>query len=182
MEPNNLELNDKITVPVIIDAMKQINKTGSKIYRAGSILDYGVSLDSPCSNEQLEELENCIGYKLPADYRQFLLLTNGLRLSSLFVSSRFFCLEELYSVRASLTPPPCFLTIGTCADATIDISINLDDNDFSNIYTYDIMGDVHFNRLNCGFCIFLDRFITTYGSTFWEWTMEKTEINQFNNE
>jgi len=46
------------------------------------------------------------------------------------------------------------------------------------MYIVDIKADKYFHRLSCDFRTFLDRFIMTYGSTFWEWGAVSTNIRQ----
>ena len=167
------------TVSEMLDVTKSLNKTKSKIYFAGLEVDYGFVFEDACTQKQILELEKSLGYELPSDYKQFLTCTNGLEFVSGHTTSRIFSFEELCNVRGVYDwRIKEFLTIGTYAESSLDILIDLTQRGSRNMYVVDTMADECFSRLNCDFRTFLDRFISTNGDTFWEWGAEKTNIKQ----
>lgn len=166
----------------ILYTMKSLNENMSKIFFFGSVVAYGVIMYDPCTHEQIKSLEENIGYNLPHDYTQFLHYTNGMKFghdeSHLHVSSHLFSLEELYSRKEIFSwKPESMLGIGVCAESTIEIFIKLDEMGGNNIYVTDVMADKFYSRLNCNFRTFLERFILTYGTPYWEWGSNITEID-----
>jgi len=167
------------TVCEILDTIKALSHHKSKVYFAGGDVEYGFDFRDACTQKQVEELEKSIGYKLPNDYKQFLLYTNGLELSTNYISSRLCCMDEIYQIISIFDMrPDKFLVIGECAGASVHVAINLAEEGKRNIYIVDIIADEHFHRLNCDFRTYLDRFIATYGDTFWEWGAVETDIKQ----
>ena len=173
-----------ITIPKILEIMKSLSIEQNEVYFSGSKIKYGAAIESRCSNGEISKLEKDIGYSLPADYKAFLLYTNGLKFASNLISSRIFCLEEIYDIRSiygtnGLLPrPKNFLPIGSCVDNTVHILINLEDDITSNMYMVYVMEDTYFSRLKCSFTTFFERFIISHGSAYWEWGAEKTNIRQ----
>ena len=166
------------TICEMLDTINALSDNKSKIYFAGSEVEYGFMFRDACTQEQIAVLEKGVGYKLPCDYKQFLLYTNGLELLTSYISSRLCCVEEIHQIITIFDwLPNGFLPIGMCADGSICIALNMNEEGNKNVYVIYIIDDEYF-RLNCDFRTFLDRFITTYGDTFWEWGATKTEVTR----
>ena len=176
------DLPTGLLVPSVRDVLataKALSRQKSKIYFAGEEVDYGFNFHAPCTHEQIAELEKITSCSLPDDYKEFLLYTNGLELATDSTSSRLCSVDEIFQIVSVFEwRPKNFLAIGAHADATTHTLINLAEQGRLNMYVVDIMADEHFSRLHCGFRTFLDRFISTYGDSFWEWGATETKIRQ----
>jgi len=167
----DVELSDSIDIPAMMSIIKKLSGYNQHIYYHGSNIDYSFVLHDSCTLQEVDKLESTYKHKLPDDYKQFLLTSNGLNLSQ-FVSSRIFSVDEIYDVKNVFSSyPENIIIIGACCDATVHIGIDLCSDKENNIFVHDIMDSDSLNSIHCGFAQFLNRFIITYGSSFWEWGM-----------
>ena len=167
------------SVTEMLDAMRVVNESGSKLYFWGGVIDYGVDFNEPCTEAQIAELEEKMGYSLPKDYKEFLRYTNGMNFSGWHVSSKIYSLDELYSYRECIESPfpDEYLVIADCAEGTMWPGFYMAEKGKQMVFVAE-MGDEYFKCLNCDFRIFLDRFLVTYGAPYWEWAATVTDIDQ----
>ena len=161
-------LSNVVPVKLSLNALSKLNS--STIVMDGFEVPYIFNLHEKCTERHIQEIEHGIGYKLPDDYKEFLLITNGLDTypSS---SSKIYSIADIYTVRKITKNiyPNHMLVIGDCSEGGLYVFINLKSSDFMNIYGIDATGDYYFKNLRCNFSMYLSRFILTYGSNFWEW-------------
>ena len=169
-------LDESITSSTILNIIKKLNCQNSKIYHHGLESDYSFTLNDGCTLNEVDKLESDIKYNLPNDYRQFMLATNGLTLCSITTSSRIFGIEEIYEVKETFNIySKNMLAISSCCDGQIHIMIDLESSINKNIYIHEIMDGDYLYSIGCGFVEFLNRFILTYGSAFWEWGVKASD-------
>lgn len=161
---NNYDCSDIISIDIILQCLNSIEHN-NKIYYHGLNINYDFSLNNAIDLCKINELEESISYKLPDDYKEFMLKSNGINLSNY---ARLFDIDTIYSYRKIFD---CYsanmLLIGECYSGSAHILIELNS---LNIYVLnDIIGDDYFQALNCNFTEFLNRFTITYGFDFWNW-------------
>ena len=173
------DCNHKLKVPDILAKIKELGDGNRKTYFYGMDIDYTFTLSEGCPPHTIEKLEQAYGNKLPAEYKTFLSITDGLKLSR-YVGSYLFSIEEIYQAREVYTGefnlyPPNILIIGSCYDSAFNVAIDLNADHNDNMYIHEVMPSSRLYSLNCGFTDFLDRFALTYGSLFWEWGCVKSK-------
>lgn len=163
---NNYVLN----IPLILSSLQKLNKNPSSIYYNGTIIDYTFSFKDGCTFNDLNDFERNIGYSLPEDYKQFLSYTNGLNLSNHAIS-RLLDLDSMYECRKIFGDfyHNSALVVGEFYDGDIHVIINLEAGSNKCIHVCEPCLGNKLRTLNCSFTEFLNRFIITYGATFWEW-------------
>jgi hypothetical protein len=170
----NMDCSDTISIPVILDAMKEINKYSSKIYYHGEIVEYSFIINSGCSLSNLNDLENLLSYKLPDDYRELMSSSNGLSLTSY---AKILNTEEIYRTRSIYGfYPENMLIVADCYNSEVQILIDMAAKCENCMYVIDAIADDFFYSLNCNFTMFLNRFILAYGSDFWNWNKTQSSI------
>jgi len=170
---NEYSQSDNISVSAIIDSLKNLNEANSVRYFSAMVDEYRFILKDGCDTSLIESLEKVLGAVLPVDYKQFLMLTDGLEFPW-HVGSRIFDIAEVNLSRQIFDAyPKGFFVVGSCFDTTYHIMLNLKSD--SCVYAYRL-GDAYLCHLNISFTEFLNRFIMTCGSPFWTWGGVETDI------
>lgn len=165
--------HDLVNVDNIIEILKRLNEKGSAIYFYGEERDYKFNFYGGNSPEKVDKLEQDLGYSLPDDYRRFLLITDGMDFNLSGFSSRLFDISWVVKARAvdgefNLYSDN-FLVIGDCHEGNFKILIDLTCESEKNIFVADSYDSEYFYGLGISFATFLNRFVLTFGSAFWEW-------------
>ena len=169
----NMDCSDIMTIPIILNSIREINRCRSKIYYYGRIIDYNFIINGDLSLGELELLEKSTNSKLPHDYKEFLMTSNGLTMSS---GARLLDINEIYYLRELYDYPRNILIIGECYSSELQIAIDLNGSSENCMYVIDVVADDYFYSINCDFTTFLNRFILSYGSDFWEWSKTISNI------
>jgi hypothetical protein len=160
-----------------ISSLKQRLVESNNILRLqldkGYITDATCKFNDPANEVELTQYINELGYKLPEDYNEFLLITNGCRL---FDHPKYGGESYLYSWQdinnfTYEEPNEGYLKIGYIYQDNLVIDLkayNEGDNDYLLI-----KGHIdQFNesqKLNMNFEMWFDRFVISQGTKFWEW-------------
>lgn len=168
-------LNDEITISTAVESLIFLDSTKPKVFFHGLTRDCEYVISKGCCPADIHKLEKHIGFTLPNDYKEFLLIANGIRFSH-FVSSLLYDIENLYQSRDVFDQyPDNYLVIGSCSEGAFNIMLRLDDKNNQCMYLHEI-GNRFLNQIKCNFTNFFNQFIMTYGSPFWEWGAKNTQI------
>jgi len=168
-------LHNEITISMAVKSLMFLSATKPKVFFHGLTRDCKYEFKEGCCPDDINRLEEYIGYTLAEDYKQFLQYTNGMEFSP-FVASPLFDVESVYQARAIFDQYPTnFLVIGSCCDGAFNIMIKLDGNSDACMYFHEI-GSEYLGHINCNFTTFFNRFVMTHGSPFWEWGTKSTQI------
>lgn len=63
----------------ILDYMRKLSDNKIELYRDGEISVFNAILNAPVNKEYINYFEESIGYQLPKDYKEFLLVANGIQ-------------------------------------------------------------------------------------------------------
>lgn len=125
----------------------------------------------PKTENEIALFENELGYKLPGDYSRFLQITNGCRFfehSEYGGESYLYSLNEIYGLTYE-EPNDGFLKIGYFYQDNIVIDLKAFHAGNQNYLL--VKGEFDqfdkARKLNMNFEIWLDRFIMSQGSLFW---------------
>ena len=137
----------------------------------GEIQTVGFSFNPPIENKRIQEIEEKYNWYIPKDYRTFLLQHNGAKLYQLYLGETnigggllLYSLEEALTVQQRLSMNNDYYPIGYVHEHHLMVKNTKYDN---KNYLYIRYTDKE--PLNMNFELFLDRFIVSNGSNFWEW-------------
>lgn len=160
---------NEYTVSNLVQKMRDINKTNSKIISYGTIYSYRFMFQHLNSEAVFKELISQIEYPLPKDYLEFLTITDGV----FHINQSILCSlgEVLMYYDEDFHYNRNLIVVATyCAD--VHICINLTEKDDKYMYITEVMGMKKAYSLGCNFTEFLNRFINCYGTCFWEWGVD----------
>lgn len=166
-EYSNQEING------ILKSLSKTNNLNKEIYYHGMMVDYGFNLNKGATDREISYLENKISYKIPSDYKNFLEYTNGLGFHHF--DAEILNINEILSCYETFDYPDYMLVIATCMSSQFHIAINLLSSEENKIYVVDPIGDEFLMSLECNFTEFFNRFITSYGSDFWNWGLNSSD-------
>jgi len=147
--------------------------------REGNIAYVTCQFSEPASTDELELAEKRLGYQLPVDYHRFLTISNG---CSLFDDPVYGGEAQVYRLQEALQYSSGEENMGYLKVAWIyqdEIFINLSVYNSGNpnyLYVKDHIEPYDESRpLNMNFELWLDRFIVSQGSKFWNWSVNTAE-------
>lgn len=162
-----------------INALKQRLQENNGVIRIQSPegnLSYGTcSFYHPIHENDIILFELELGYKLPGDYKKFLLLTNGCRFfdhPQYGGESYLYGLNEIFE-QTYEEPSDGFLKIGYFYQDNIVIDLkafNAGERNYLLVKGY-LDQFYEARKLNMNFEIWLDRFIICQGALFWNWSI-----------
>ncbi|MCE4051399.1 MULTISPECIES: SMI1/KNR4 family protein [Bacillaceae] len=171
MSEENMEEYFNINIKSILKALTETKNT--EIYYYGSKVEYGFNFKKGATDKEISYLENKIGYKLPNDYKEFLQYTNGLKFRH--YDAKISDIEDMLESYEIFDYPDYMVVIGTSLSSQLQIAINLLTNEDDNrIYVVDPIADDYFVSINSNFTEFLNRFLSSYGSDYWNWGIDST--------
>jgi len=165
--PEDYDYGDYLKISNIIHQLRMLNDNPGYIYNHGVSINYIFSFNDGCTPDDICKLEENIGYLLPKDYKEFLLYTNGMNFSN-HVGSYLVGIGEIYINQNIFDYPQSTIVIGSVCDGSAHVVIDLKKEHDACIFIHDVYSG-NLQNLNCGFALFFNRFIMTYGSAFWEW-------------
>lgn len=137
----------------------------------------------PASNDEILQFENEMNIKLPEDYKIFLEFCNGVKLFQMLLHGQnigggleLFSLNEIRQHLSNVKSP--FLPIGYVSEDYVTLNLEDIKNNSSN-YLF-LNSFLEPTPLNLNVEIFIDRYITSQGSSFWDWP-RYTANNYYNN-
>jgi hypothetical protein len=163
---------EEFNIVNIINNLKNINSTNSKIYHHGILINYKFNFCESATSELLIEFETKINAKLPDDYRQFLEICNGMTLES---EAEFLDIDQVLEYYTVFDYPKDIIVIATCLGGHFHIAINLKEDNNKYMYVIEPIGGEFFNSINCSFTEFINKFIVSYGSDYWNWGVDFTK-------
>lgn len=163
---DDLNISGEPSINSIVELLKDINSTNSKVYHHGMLLDYKFALQEPATEKIITDLETKVGSLLPSDYKQFLMVSNGMILHP---EARICSVHEILEFHTAFDYPKNMIVVATCLGSFLHIAINLNAKKEKCIYVIEPIGDEFFYSINCSFTEFLNRFIVSYGSDYWNW-------------
>lgn len=133
----------------------------------------------PIDQEEIENTEQHLGLQLPEDYRKFLTITNG---CSLFDDPEYGGEAQIYTLQEAMR-----YTFGEGSEGYLKVAWIYQDEIMINLKAYNdglpnylyvkdhIEHYVDAIPLNVNFELWLDRFIVSQGSKFWNWSKYTAE-------
>lgn len=173
----DIDISDTIEIESILNTLRKVNKYNSKIYYHGSLIDYYFQINEGAHISKLTQLKKDFK-NLPDDYIKFLSLSNGISLQeygTIYTLNEIYETKKLYDFYSK-----DILIIGDCFNSEVQIAIYLNKKIKNQIYVIDAINDDYFYSLNCNFTNFLNRFIISYGSDFWNWNKTLSNIPKIN--
>jgi len=131
------------------------------------------SFNPPINQIDIDEFEKKINHKLPEDYREFLLLHNGVRIFDMLLDGidiggglEIYSLEEISDVLNSEEfQQSSFLPIGYISERHLVIDLkSIKESNY--LFT---KNSAEVTPLYVNFELFIDRYIISQGANFWEW-------------
>ncbi len=142
------------------------------ISHQGEIQTVGFSFNPPLDYNSIQEVKLNKNWYLPDDYEAFLLEHNGAELFEQYFDNiniggglLLYSLEEVQKVQQRLAMNNDYYPIGYVHEEHLMIK-----NSKENNRNYLYFGHLEKRPTNMNFELFLDRFIVSNGSNFWEWS------------
>ncbi|MGE6489912.1 SMI1/KNR4 family protein [Paenisporosarcina sp. NPDC076898] len=153
-------------------------KTGGRLTSVTS------SINKPNEEKNVLQFEEKIGYRLPDDYRLFLVKFNGVKIFQELLDGRnigggleLFSIQEIVQNLEYMDPNNKLLPIGKVEQQFLTISLEAIEKKNPNyLFLLDHIDGPRSLHLNVE--LFLDRFIVSQGSVFWEWPIY-TAVNYY---
>ncbi|MFY3790551.1 SMI1/KNR4 family protein [Ureibacillus sp. MALMAid1270] len=128
--------------------------------------------NSPAYEDEILQFEKEKNIKLPEDYRLFLKFCNGTKLFQIMIGEtniggglELFSLNEIKQHSVNIRLP--FLPIGYVSENYVTINVDsIKDNSPNYLF---ISSFLESRSLNLNVELFIDRYITSQGSNFWDW-------------
>jgi hypothetical protein len=150
-------------IKLLIEAIKKINE---ELYIGnGNFEKFNYTFYEPVDKEDLKRFECKYNCTLPEDYKNFLLITNGI----MFYNSadfKLFNLDEVIEDKEYMGFKEGIYPIGYILEDYIAIDINTENN---NIYVGNACSGDEYYSLNCNFTVFMDRLIISNITNYWTW-------------
>jgi|SRR5690625_234690 len=141
------------------------------ISQGGEIQTIGFQFNQPINYDCLQQVKENKNWYLPNDYEAFLLEHNGAKMFELYLGDTnigggllLYSLEEVQKVHQRLNMDNDYYPIGYVHEEHLMIK-----NSKENNKNYLYFGYLEKRPSNMNFEIFLDRFVVSNGSNFWEW-------------
>lgn len=156
-----------------LDALKtQLDNNKLKVIsHQGEIQTVGFNFNIPLDYNFLKKVKLNKNWYLPDDYETFLLEHNGAKLFELYLGNTnigggllLYSLEEIQKVQQNLGMDNDYYPIGYVHEEHLMIK-----NSKENNKNYLYFGHLEKRPTNMNFELFLDRFIVSNGSNFWDW-------------
>ncbi|MEI5908030.1 SMI1/KNR4 family protein [Bacillus spongiae] len=150
----------------------------------GTVLDVKCTFNDPSNTEELKQYEESTGLLLPDDYHEFLLIHNGAIIFELLLNGSLniggglylFSIEEVKSTKEKLAFEQNHYPIARLLEGHhLVVDVERIKNNDSN---YLLIINPFFNEttiLNLNFELFLDRYLLSQGSSFWNWSVDTAE-------
>lgn len=133
----------------------------------GEFIDFKCKLNKPANNSDIESFEKSIKFKIPSDYKEFLLQSNGL----MFFDSGDFEIFDLQTV-LDITPSVDYINSVYIIGSFLQDYIVIDSRKISTEkYLYvgpQILSD-RFISLEHNFKELLERLLITNVQKYWDW-------------
>lgn len=156
-----------------LDALKSqlTNNKLKVISHQGEIQTVGFKFNTALSEEAIQTVALKKKWYFPEDYFAFLLEHNGANLFELYLGDmniggglKLYSLEEAQKVQRNLAMNNDYYPIGYVHEEHLMIR-----NSQKNNKNYLYFGHLEKRPTNMNFELFIDRFIVSNGSNFWEW-------------
>lgn len=161
-----------------LDALKnKLNDKGNLevIAEQGNIHTVNCSFSPPIKDEVLAAFLEKNSWTLPEDYKEFLTLHNGARIFEMLLGNtniggglNLYSIQEIVKTYEDLQLSSTYFPIGYVLENHLLINNNDIEQDNPN-YLYLAGTSLKPEPLNLNFELFLDRFVVSQGSNFWEW-------------
>jgi len=161
-----------INIKRILKSLAEVKNT--EIYYYGLKVEYGFNLNKGATDKEISYLENKTGYEIPRDYKEFLQYTNGLEFHHNDANiSDIDGILESYEI---FDYPEHIIVIATSLGSQLQIAINLlSTEDDNKIYVVDPIADDYFVSIKSNFTEFLNRFLSSNGSDYWNWGLDTSD-------
>ncbi|PIC73746.1 SMI1/KNR4 family protein [Sporosarcina sp. P17b] len=160
---------------------KSLDTLKNRLGKNGEILIYGekgnyyegiCSFDLSAEDNEILYLEKENGIKLPEDYRMLLNYSNGIKLFQVVMDNiniggglELFSLNEIQENAGNVQHP--YLPIGYLSENYLSINMECVKNNQPNyLYHCSFLEAI---PLNLNLELFVDRYIISQGSNFWDW-------------
>ncbi|MFL8937249.1 SMI1/KNR4 family protein [Rossellomorea oryzaecorticis] len=156
---------------------KRLDESGNMeiLAEQGNIHTVHCSFNPPVESGKLQTFQEESKLMLPEDVREFLSQHNGARLYEMILGSNnigggllVYSLEEIKKTRAILQSLSEFIPIGYVFENHLLIGRTAVDQDCPN-YLYIAGTILKPEPLHLNLELFLDRFVVSQGSNFWDW-------------
>lgn len=168
----------------IIEAVQRVldkNNERLLILNDGVIIRSTSNVNPPAKEAVIAKFEQQIGYRLPKDYRSFLLEYDGAHIYQFITDLgsngggglEMFSVQEMKGNLDYMKVVPHFLPIGSADQQYLAISLEAIEKQDPN-YLFLL---THFDgpqALNLNLHLFLERFVIAQGVQFWEWPIYGT--------
>lgn len=144
----------------------------------GAVLEVKCTFNEPSNIEKLKQFEESTGLLLPDDYRDFLLIHDGAIIFEVLLNSSIniggglylFSIDEVKNRKEELAFQQNHYPIASLLEGhhlVVDVE-KIKNNDRNYLLITNPFFD-EITMLNLNFELFLDRYLLSQGSSFWEW-------------
>jgi len=155
------------------------------VQRDGRIISATSSINQPIEEENVLQFEDSIGCRLPEDYRLFLMNFNGAKIFQELLDGEnigggleLFSIQEIVENLEYMDTRKQFLPIGYVDQQYLSITLEAIEKKNPN-YLF-LLGNTDGPRpLQLNVEMFLDRFIVSQGSAFWDWPIYTAKNSQY---
>lgn len=167
-------------VQTLLQTMDRHNRH-TLVQRGGRLISATSSVNHPIEEENVQQLEESIGYRLPGDYRIFLMKFNGAKIFQELLDGEnigggieLFSIQEIVENLEYMDSKIQFLQIGYVEQRYLTISLEaMEKKNLNYLYLQENIEGPRPLHLNVE--IFLDRYIVSQGSVFWDWPIYTAE-------
>ncbi|TVX96293.1 SMI1/KNR4 family protein [Cohnella terricola] len=170
-------MKETTVVHTIISSLKQRLTDSNNIFKLqldkGYVTESTCKFNDPADAKELDQFITKLGYKLPEDYYTFLMISNGCNLFDHpeYGGESYLHRWQVINEITTEEPSEGYLKIGYIyqSELVIDLkSYQAGDNDY--LLIKDCIDQFsESKKLNMNFEMWLDRFVISQGSKFWEW-------------
>lgn len=184
--------NDYMGVHKIMQAVLKATDSNNErllIQRDGLLTRTISTVNPPAREEAIVEFERRIGHQLPKDHRSFLLEYNGAHLYQVILDNgvngggglKLFSVQEMKESLKYMDGDLNFLPIGDVDQQHLAISMEaIQKKDPNYLFLMEHIDGPR--RLDLNLLMFLDRFIVSQGSLFWDWPLYNADNPQYSDD
>lgn len=163
-----------MNIQKILDSLK-LNRR--QVYIGEGMFDFfDFDLNTPISNMEISDFENNYKCIIPNDYKEFLLITNGMNFN-VAGELTLYSIGEIIQLKKDIAFKKGIYPIGYILEEYIVINSN-DITSGNYIYAGDCFSKDEYYSLDTNFKTFLDRYSVSNACNYWKWInpIEKFEF------
>lgn len=151
----------------VLKYIKDLNHSNREIYIDGWRTNFTCDFNEPATLEEIEHLENEVGYKFPEDFRKFLLETNGICFLG-YCDHWILGIEDIKMIWETNCHDEGVYVIGCILEDYVMINSKEIESGKYMYVSPNICPDEG-RALGCNFETFLKRFTNANFSKYWDW-------------